>query len=78
VLDEVHDDRIESLLAAVFQILLGLFLGEARNEGPRRVPVDQERRAALIDHVAMIRADPDRVRTGRKRSRDARQGAAYG
>ena len=76
VLDEVHDDGIESLLAAVFEILLGLFLGETGDERPRCVPMDQERRATLIHQVAMIRADAKRVGTGRKRSRNARQRGA--
>jgi hypothetical protein len=76
VLDQVDDDRIESLLATVFQILLGFLPGEAGDERPWRVAMDQERRAALIHHVATIGAYANGIGTSRKCDNDARQRGA--
>ena len=70
VLDEVHDDGIESLPAAILEVWLRLFPGEADDQKPWRVALDEKRSAALVHHMAMVRAKPERVGTGRKSNGD--------
>jgi hypothetical protein len=62
VLDEIYDDGIESLLTAILEVLLLFFPRETRNDGPRRVTLDQNRRAVLFHEMPVIRADAKRVR----------------
>lgn len=76
VLDQIDDDRIETFAAAVFQVQFGFVLGEAHDERPWRVALNQKRLAALIDHVAVIRPEANRIRTRGYCQRRAGQRAA--
>src|SRR5215472_18170236 len=78
VLDEVHDDGIESLPAAILEVLLRLFPAEADDQRLWHVAFDEKRSAALVHHMAMVRAKPERVGTNRKSNGDERQHAPTG
>src|ERR1022692_3670393 len=64
MLDEIDDDGIEALAAAVFQVQLRFVFGETGNQRPGCVALDQKWLPALVDHVTVAGSDADGVRAG--------------
>src|SRR5215469_7429615 len=54
MLDEIDDDRVESLAPPRFKVRFGLLIGEAGNERPCRITLDQEWRSGPVHQVPMV------------------------
>ena len=61
VFDQINDDGIEVQAAARLQVLLGFFLGQARNQGPSGVALNQKRPTIVVDQMTMVRSNFYRI-----------------